>query len=296
MAHHAAGSTIVEMQIEGEKKPVNAMIREMQTSPIKGTIMHVDFLAVEMDKPIHAPVSLRLRQRSRRREGRRRPDHQLPRDQRRGQACRPAASPRGRRRRARDRRLAARQDIVGARRRHHPRRSRRSHRAPSQAPRAEEVEEEVAEETEPEVIGEKAGGRVARDPYGRGARQSRVRSTSARGTTPDSLTVDLLGDNLRATYWKDQAGAKVAVVRFGDERPRPRQAADVHERLGRLGQAARRALRRRHRRPHRRPRRHRPARWRGARQARRRPRRAQRPALAAREARQPMPTCACASA
>ena len=31
------------------------------------------------------------------------------------------------------------------------------------------------------------------------------------------LTVDLLGENLRATYWKDQGGAKVAVVRFGDE-------------------------------------------------------------------------------
>lgn len=28
--------------------------------------------------------------------------------------------------------------------------------------------------------------------------------------------VDLLGENLRATYWKDQAGCKVAVVRFGD--------------------------------------------------------------------------------
>jgi len=31
------------------------------------------------------------------------------------------------------------------------------------------------------------------------------------------LAVDLLGENLRATYWKDQAGAKVAVVRLGDE-------------------------------------------------------------------------------
>ena len=31
------------------------------------------------------------------------------------------------------------------------------------------------------------------------------------------LAVDLLGDDLRATYWKDQGGAKVAVVRFGDE-------------------------------------------------------------------------------
>ena len=30
------------------------------------------------------------------------------------------------------------------------------------------------------------------------------------------LAVDLLGENLRATYWKDQASAKVAVVRFDD--------------------------------------------------------------------------------
>jgi peptidyl-tRNA hydrolase, PTH1 family len=30
------------------------------------------------------------------------------------------------------------------------------------------------------------------------------------------LTVDLLAENLRATYWKDQGGAKVSVVRFGD--------------------------------------------------------------------------------
>lgn len=31
------------------------------------------------------------------------------------------------------------------------------------------------------------------------------------------LVVDLLGENLRATYWKDEAGAKVAVVRFADD-------------------------------------------------------------------------------
>jgi peptidyl-tRNA hydrolase, PTH1 family len=30
------------------------------------------------------------------------------------------------------------------------------------------------------------------------------------------LTVDLLGENLRANYWKDEAGAKVAAVRVGD--------------------------------------------------------------------------------
>lgn len=31
------------------------------------------------------------------------------------------------------------------------------------------------------------------------------------------LTIDLLAENLRATYWKDSCGAKVAVVRFGDD-------------------------------------------------------------------------------
>jgi len=31
------------------------------------------------------------------------------------------------------------------------------------------------------------------------------------------LTIDLLAANLRASYWKDQCGAKVAVVRFADE-------------------------------------------------------------------------------
>lgn len=31
------------------------------------------------------------------------------------------------------------------------------------------------------------------------------------------LVIDLLAENLRASYWKDQAGAKVSLVRFGDE-------------------------------------------------------------------------------
>lgn len=29
--------------------------------------------------------------------------------------------------------------------------------------------------------------------------------------------IDLLGENLRASYWKDQAGSKVSVVRLGDD-------------------------------------------------------------------------------
>ena len=60
MAHHASGSMIIEMELEGEKKPIHAMIRELQTSPVKGTILHIDFLAVAMNKPVHAVVTLHL--------------------------------------------------------------------------------------------------------------------------------------------------------------------------------------------------------------------------------------------
>lgn len=60
MSHHATGSTLVEIVIEGEKKPVNAMIRELQTHALKGTITHVDLMAVSLDKPVHAVVALHL--------------------------------------------------------------------------------------------------------------------------------------------------------------------------------------------------------------------------------------------
>ena len=58
MSHHASSSIIVELQVEGEKKPVNAMIREMQVSPIKGEIIHVDFMVIQMDVAVHASITL----------------------------------------------------------------------------------------------------------------------------------------------------------------------------------------------------------------------------------------------
>ena len=57
MSQHGGGSTIVTIALEGEKKPVNAVIREVQHSPVKGTIMHVDFLAIRMDQKLQATVS-----------------------------------------------------------------------------------------------------------------------------------------------------------------------------------------------------------------------------------------------
>ncbi|HEY5540063.1 MAG TPA: 50S ribosomal protein L25 [Coriobacteriia bacterium] len=58
MSHHASSSIIVELQVEGEKKPVNAMIRELQTSPVKGDIIHVDFLVIRMNVAVHAAIAL----------------------------------------------------------------------------------------------------------------------------------------------------------------------------------------------------------------------------------------------
>lgn len=60
VAHHAVGSTIVDLQIEGQKKTIPAMIREVQRSAVKGTVLHIDFLVISMDKPVHAVVALHL--------------------------------------------------------------------------------------------------------------------------------------------------------------------------------------------------------------------------------------------
>ena len=56
MAHHGAGSTLVSIAVEGEDKLVNAVIKEVQHSPVKGTILHVDFLAIRMDQKMQGTV------------------------------------------------------------------------------------------------------------------------------------------------------------------------------------------------------------------------------------------------
>ncbi len=58
MSHHAAGSTIVSLAIEGEKRPVNAVIKEVQHSPVKGNILHVDFQVIRMDEAIRVTMTI----------------------------------------------------------------------------------------------------------------------------------------------------------------------------------------------------------------------------------------------
>ena len=60
MSHHAAGAALVELKLEGEKKPINAMVREVQRSPIKGNVLHIDFVAVSMTETVHAVVPIHL--------------------------------------------------------------------------------------------------------------------------------------------------------------------------------------------------------------------------------------------
>jgi len=52
-------NTIVDLAVEGDKEPVQTLVREIQTHPWKATLLHVDFLriqkgvAVELDVPLH---------------------------------------------------------------------------------------------------------------------------------------------------------------------------------------------------------------------------------------------------
>lgn len=60
MSHHSAGSTILDLHFEGEKKPVSVMVRTMQHSPVKGIIIHIDFQVVRADEAIHTTIPLRV--------------------------------------------------------------------------------------------------------------------------------------------------------------------------------------------------------------------------------------------
>lgn len=62
-------NTIVELDVEGEKKPFQTLVREIQTHPWKANLLHVDFyriqegVAVDVDIPVHligTPVGVKM--------------------------------------------------------------------------------------------------------------------------------------------------------------------------------------------------------------------------------------------
>ena len=62
-------NTIVELSLDGEKEPIQTLVREIQTHPWKANLLHVDFyrieagVAVDVDVPVHligTPVGVKM--------------------------------------------------------------------------------------------------------------------------------------------------------------------------------------------------------------------------------------------
>ena len=51
---------IVDVVIEGQKTPHHAVLKDFQRHPIRGTLTHVDFHEVRLDRPIQATVNVQL--------------------------------------------------------------------------------------------------------------------------------------------------------------------------------------------------------------------------------------------
>lgn len=55
LSHNGVAATIVHLSVDGAK-PVNAIVKDMQSNPVKGTLRHVDFMAVKMNQAIKTVV------------------------------------------------------------------------------------------------------------------------------------------------------------------------------------------------------------------------------------------------
>ncbi len=53
------GSALIDVKI-GAEKSVPAILKDQQVHPVRGDVMHVDFLEVRLDEKIHATVSIEL--------------------------------------------------------------------------------------------------------------------------------------------------------------------------------------------------------------------------------------------
>ena len=53
-------NTIVELKVEGEKKPYETLIREIQVHPLRQTLTHVDFLRIQAGVTVDVNVPIHL--------------------------------------------------------------------------------------------------------------------------------------------------------------------------------------------------------------------------------------------
>jgi large subunit ribosomal protein L25 len=53
------GSALIDVKI-GSEKPVPAIVKDQQLHPVRGEVLHIDFLEVRLDEKIHATVAVEL--------------------------------------------------------------------------------------------------------------------------------------------------------------------------------------------------------------------------------------------
>src|SRR3989440_12488921 len=58
MSHASGENVLVDLEITGEKSNRTALVQDVQHSPVRGEIVHVDFHAISMDETIQAEIPL----------------------------------------------------------------------------------------------------------------------------------------------------------------------------------------------------------------------------------------------
>ena len=53
-------NTVIKLQIEGEKGDVQALVREVQSNPVRGDVVHVDFLQLHAGEQVDVEVPVHL--------------------------------------------------------------------------------------------------------------------------------------------------------------------------------------------------------------------------------------------
>lgn len=51
-------NTVIDLAVEGEKKPIRALVREVQSHPAKGNIVHVDFYQIHAGEMVHIQIPI----------------------------------------------------------------------------------------------------------------------------------------------------------------------------------------------------------------------------------------------
>lgn len=58
LQHHEGSGGLIEITLDDAAKPITAMIKQVQTSPVKGNVLHVDFMVVRLDRPVQTTAPL----------------------------------------------------------------------------------------------------------------------------------------------------------------------------------------------------------------------------------------------